>query len=322
MHAVCIEISPRLLGGPAIVNDTGFLYTIPSKSFQTSRAVRCRLQSPTPSPSDVAGIAEQFVRARLAARALPEYPGVVPPDLGDGVSLPGAAIARWPDRSRGWKVGRIPPAQQARYAEERLVGPVFRPTCASPRPGDIVDCPVFEGGFAAVEAEIVICVGRDAPPDKIEWTLDEAAELGRRAVHRHRDRGQPARDINELGAGRGRLGFRQQLGRRRRHRGERLARAARGHCAELHRRRIRRRAASRRIATARSPRWPSRSRKCARRGRPLQAGAVISTGMITGVHDIRPGQRSRHVFARPRRSRLPRGARHTASERPREDACG
>jgi 2-keto-4-pentenoate hydratase len=36
--------------------------------------------------------------------------------------------------------------------------------------------------------------------------------------------------------------------------------------------------------------------KCARRGLPLQAGAVISTGMITGVHDIRPGQRSRHVF--------------------------
>jgi 2-keto-4-pentenoate hydratase len=36
--------------------------------------------------------------------------------------------------------------------------------------------------------------------------------------------------------------------------------------------------------------------KSARRGRPLRAGAVISTGMITGVHDIRPGQRSRHVF--------------------------
>ena len=36
--------------------------------------------------------------------------------------------------------------------------------------------------------------------------------------------------------------------------------------------------------------------KAARRGRPLRAGAVISTGMITGVHDIRVGQRSRHVF--------------------------
>jgi 2-keto-4-pentenoate hydratase len=36
--------------------------------------------------------------------------------------------------------------------------------------------------------------------------------------------------------------------------------------------------------------------KAARRGRPLLAGAVISTGMITGVHDIRPGQRSLCVF--------------------------
>ena len=36
--------------------------------------------------------------------------------------------------------------------------------------------------------------------------------------------------------------------------------------------------------------------KCARRGRPLQAGAVITTGMITGVHDIRPGQRALCVF--------------------------
>ena len=28
-----------------------------------------------------------------------------------------------------------------------------------------------------------------------------------------------------------------------------------------------------------------------------RAGDVISTGMITGVHDIRIGQQSRHVFA-------------------------
>ena len=36
--------------------------------------------------------------------------------------------------------------------------------------------------------------------------------------------------------------------------------------------------------------------KCAGRGRPLRAGDVITTGMITGVHDIRIGQQSRHVF--------------------------
>jgi 2-keto-4-pentenoate hydratase len=37
--------------------------------------------------------------------------------------------------------------------------------------------------------------------------------------------------------------------------------------------------------------------KRAQQGQTLKAGDVISTGMITGVHDIRIGQRSRHVFA-------------------------
>jgi 2-keto-4-pentenoate hydratase len=36
--------------------------------------------------------------------------------------------------------------------------------------------------------------------------------------------------------------------------------------------------------------------KCATRGRPLREGMWITTGMITGVHDIRIGQQSRHVF--------------------------
>ena len=37
--------------------------------------------------------------------------------------------------------------------------------------------------------------------------------------------------------------------------------------------------------------------KRAQHGAVLKAGDVISTGMITGVHDIRAGQQSRHVFA-------------------------
>ena len=35
----------------------------------------------------------------------------------------------------------------------------------------------------------------------------------------------------------------------------------------------------------------------AAKGETLMPGDVISTGMITGVHDIRIGQQSRHVFA-------------------------
>ena len=36
--------------------------------------------------------------------------------------------------------------------------------------------------------------------------------------------------------------------------------------------------------------------KAAARGRPLRAGAYISTGLITGVHDIRAGESSRITF--------------------------
>jgi 2-keto-4-pentenoate hydratase len=36
--------------------------------------------------------------------------------------------------------------------------------------------------------------------------------------------------------------------------------------------------------------------KAARRGRPLRAGAYVSTGMITGVHTMRIGDRARVTF--------------------------
>jgi 2-keto-4-pentenoate hydratase len=37
---------------------------------------------------------------------------------------------------------------------------------------------------------------------------------------------------------------------------------------------------------------------CARRGRPLRAGQLVSTGAITGVHEIRSGQSARVSFGR------------------------
>ena len=37
--------------------------------------------------------------------------------------------------------------------------------------------------------------------------------------------------------------------------------------------------------------------RCARRGLPLKAGYVISTGATTGIHDIRIGQSARVKFA-------------------------
>jgi len=253
------------------------------------------LQSPTPSSSDVAGIVEQFTSARLAARSLQEYPGRVPPDLATAYRCQDLALARWPDPVAGWKVARIGEAHQAQYAEERLIGPVFAPNVRVAAPGRTLDCPVFDGGFAAVEAEIVICVGRDAPPDKLEWTIDEAADFVGELCIGIEIASSPLATLNELGPGAVVSDFGNNWG------------VVVGTAVEDWRALYEVTAQSfiddefvgRGVTSLRQGPLGALAftlGKAARRGRPLQAGAVISTGMITGVHDIRPGQRSLHVF--------------------------
>jgi 2-keto-4-pentenoate hydratase len=250
------------------------------------------LQS-TASDADV--IAEQFVRARLGARALPEYPGVVPPDLETAYRCQDLALARGPDAVGGWKVARIAESQQMRYREERLIGPVLAPNIRVGAPGRTIDCPVFVGGFAAVEAEIVICVGRDAPPDKVEWTIDEAADFVGELCIGIEIASSPLATLNDLGPGAVISYFVNNWGV--------VVGTAVAEWRGLHEI-----AAQTFIDDEFVGRGVTALRpgplgalaftlgKCARRGRPLQAGAVISTGMITGVHDIRPGQRSLCVF--------------------------
>jgi 2-keto-4-pentenoate hydratase len=273
---------------PAIVNDTGFLYTIPE--IIASGPVHLQATS-----SDVETIAQQFVCARLAARALPEYPGVVPPDLETAYRCQDLALARWPERVGGWKVARIAEAQQARYTEERLIGPVLAPNIRLATAGRTIDCPVFEGGFAAVEAEIVIRVGRDAPPDKLEWTLDEAADFVGELCIGIEIASSPLATLNALGPGAVISDFGNNWGV--------VIGAAvtdwRGLYEVTARTFLDDEFVGRGVTSLRHGPLGALAftlAKCARRGRPLQAGAVITTGMITGVHDIRPGQRSLHVF--------------------------
>lgn len=250
------------------------------------------LQS-TASDGDV--IAEQFVRARLEARALPGYPGVVPPDLATAYRCQDLALARWPEPVGGWKVARIAEAQQGRYAEERLIGPVLAANIRVDSPRRTLDCPVFEGGFAAVEAEIVICVGRDAPADKVEWTLDEAADFVGELCIGVEIASSPLATLNDLGPGAVISDFGNNWG-------VVIGTAVTGWrslyevTAQTF---IDDEFVGRGVTSLRHGPLAALAftlAKCARRGRPLQAGSVITTGMITGVHDIRPGQRSRHVF--------------------------
>jgi 2-keto-4-pentenoate hydratase len=245
---------------------------------------------------DAVNIAEQFVRARLAARALREYPGgAVPPNLDSAYRCQDAAIERWPDRVAGWKVARIPSTQQAQYSEERLIGPVFRSNIQTARAGRIVECPVFEGGFAAVEAELVIRVGANAPGDKTEWTIEEALPYVGELCVGVEVASSPLATLNDLGPG----AVISDLGN---NWGVVIGPAV-SNWRTLHEvialSFIDEELVGRGVTSLRHGPLGALAftlGKCARRGRPLRAGDVITTGMITGVHDIRVGQRSRHVF--------------------------
>ena len=246
-------------------------------------------------------IARRLVRARLQATALPDYPGALPPSLDAGYASQDAAIAMWPTPVAGWKVGRIPDAWLVRMGEERLVGPIFEDAVQHVLPGEAAGFAVIAGGFAAVEAEFVFRLGADAPVGKTAWTDDEAlalvdallvgAELAGSPLPRINDLG-PAVVVSDFGNNAGLIlgppvpEWRRMLGTLEQDLrcetaidGEvvgsgRASDIAGGLVAAL------------RFALAR----------CARRGMPLRAGQLVSTGAATGIHDIRAGQQARVSF--------------------------
>lgn len=119
-------------------------------------------------------VASAFVQARRAGRALREYPGEKPTDLAAAYAIQDSALALWQREVGGWKVGRIPSPDDVRLGADRLAGPIFADAIVEA--GDAApQMPVFAGGFAAAEAEFML---RLAPPPGagLPSTNAEAAE--------------------------------------------------------------------------------------------------------------------------------------------------
>ena len=102
---------------------------------------------------------ERIARAFLAARAektpLTLYPGAMPQTMAVAYAIQSAAIDFDGRRIGGWKVGRIAPDLVERYGGERIAGPIFADEIAA----DGAAMPVYADGFAAAEAEVLLCLG-------------------------------------------------------------------------------------------------------------------------------------------------------------------
>lgn len=249
-----------------------------------------------PSPQ-LSGIADRFVAARRAGAALEGFPGTVPDDLVTAYRVQDLAIAQWPDRVVGWKVGYIAPERRDASGDERLLGPIFARHFWNATGGSM-PIPVFVGGFGAVEAEYVLRLEADAPVDKLDWTPDEAAALPSTLFIGVEVASSPLATINQLGPRVVVSDFGNNNGL--------LLGAEIDDWTSLDEAQLLAETfidgAS--VGSGGAERLPGGLRtafafalsRSARRGRPLKAGEYIATGNATGIHDIAAGQSARVVF--------------------------
>lgn len=238
-------------------------------------------------------IARTFVGARQGATSLPEFPGPIPPDMASGYAIQEQAIGLWPDSVVGWKVGLVPPPEQAQLGTVRLSGPIFRRNVIHVGSGPI-HLPAIAGGFAAIEVELVAAAGVDARPDKTQWTLEEAAALVGAWYLGVEFAASPFAGINDLGATVVISDFGNNSGLVI---GSRLDSALLADPAQLV---CRATIESKEVGWANAAALPGGPLEALRfllghlaaRGRPLRAGQWVSTGAVTGVHRIFPGQKA------------------------------
>ena len=232
-------------------------------------------------------IARAFVSARDRAVPLQDFPGPLPGEMLFAYAVQEAAIGLKPDTVAGWKVGLVPPAEQAALGTGRLAGPIFRSTVL--RADAAVRLPAIAGGFAAIEVELVAAVARDAPPEKTDWTLAEAATMVGAWHLGVEFAASPLATINDLGAAVVVCDFGNNSG---------LVVGARVAAAEPGQLICRATIDGKQVGQASAAGLPGGPLESVRfllghlaaRRRPLRAGDWVSTGAITGVHRVVAGQ--------------------------------
>jgi 2-keto-4-pentenoate hydratase len=208
-----------------------------------------------------------------------------------GYAIQDVAIGLWQDSVAGWKVGLVPPPEQARLGTNRLSGPIFsrKVTRSGAVPTQLA---AIEGGFAALEVELVAAIGTDAKPDQTAWTVDEAAAMVGGWHLGVEFAASPLATINDLGATVVVSDFGNNNGLIV---GPRVDTALLSDPSKLLCRAM---IDGREVGQATAAAIPGGPLEAVRfllghlagRGRPLRAGQWVSTGAVTGVHRIFAGQ--------------------------------
>lgn len=159
-----------------------------------------RIEAPATSPSKQNdAVSRRLVDARLNADVLPDFPGDLPDTLEQAYAIQSASIARWPDAVAGWKIGFIPAADHARFSAERVAGPIFKSSIHRIEAGACRTMPIYVGGFAAVEAEFVFELGTTVKPSECKLSDKELIDIVAAMYVGAEIASSPMAAINQLG---------------------------------------------------------------------------------------------------------------------------
>lgn len=250
------------------------------------------------SAASAAATARAFVEARRRAAPVRDYPGQMPPDLAAAYAIQDEAIDLWDDHVAGWKIGLVPADLRATLGVDRIAGPIFERQVVMAAPDQTVDLPVVRGGFAAVEAEFVLRIGRDQDAAERAWSAADAADMIG-AVHIGVElAGSPFAGINDHGPAVTVSDFGNNSGlivgaEVKDWRAIDWARAVAQTSID-----------AQRVGEGNAAMLPGGPlaalafllTHCAERGKPLREGQLISSGAVTGVHQIEAGQSAELSF--------------------------
>jgi 2-keto-4-pentenoate hydratase len=250
------------------------------------------------SAASAVAIAQSFVDARKGAFAIADYPGRMPADLASGYAIQDAAIAMWPDDLAGWKIGMVPAELRKKLGVDRIAGPIFaRQVRFAPVDG-VVELPVLRGGFAAIEAEFVLKIGRDQDVAQSAWSATVAGDMIG-AVHIGAElAGSPFAGINDHGPAVTASDFGNNAG---------LVvgpEVKEWRAIDWARAEARTSVDAKLVGEGNAAMLPGGPlaalafllTHCAERGRPLKQGDWVSSGAVTGVHKIEAGQAAELSF--------------------------
>lgn len=144
---------------PVSITDDNFALT-PVSFMAKENQERCLFLT---YQENLVGIARTFVEARQDNNIIVQYPGTLPANLVDAYAIQDDAIRMVGKPIGGWKVGRIASHLVDHYDVNRIAGPIFAHSIRYADKAALADMPIL-GGFAAVEAELMIRIGMTVPP--------------------------------------------------------------------------------------------------------------------------------------------------------------